>query len=268
MDWLLGHLAQHGYAVLGSVLFLMTLGLPTPGALALITAGTAVAYGRLGILPALAVAVASLLAGDTLLFLLGRHTGWMLLGFVCRLAANPESCIQSSAESFYRRGKSTLVISKFIPGLNVMAPPLAGSMKMRYGQFLRLDAAGAALYSVGYGAIGLLSSSFVRPLATLLHSFEGPLKLLLGLGLAGFVGYRIWQYRKFRTYQLAPRIPVEEVARQRQENGNPFIVDVRSHGYYDANAERIQGSVRIEPNQLAEELKRLPADQQIYLYCT
>ena len=59
------------------------------------------------------------------------------------LSMNPETCILRSAESFYKRGKITLVIAKFIPGVNTMAAPLAGSMKMRFGQFLRLDFAGS-----------------------------------------------------------------------------------------------------------------------------
>jgi rhodanese-related sulfurtransferase len=46
------------------------------------------------------------------------------------------------------------------------------------------------------------------------------------------------------------------------------IVDVRSHGYYDAGSERIAGSIRIEPNNLDEEIKHLSKDKAIYLYCT
>ena len=49
---------------------------------------------------------------------------------------------------------------------------------------------------------------------------------------------------------------------------NVTIVDVRSHGYYDAGVQRIKGSVRIEPNNLEEELKHLSKDKEIYLYCT
>jgi len=37
-----------------------------------------------------------------------------------------------------------------------------------------------------------------------------------------------------------------------------LIADVRSHGYYDADSERIAGSIRIEPNNLVEEVKHLP----------
>jgi rhodanese-related sulfurtransferase len=63
---------------------------------------------------------------------------------------------------------------------------------------------------------------------------------------------------------------VEELAHKLQsdEKEKILILDVRSHGYYDAHAERIKGSIRIEPNNLSEELKTIPKDKDIYLYCT
>ncbi len=287
MNDLLAMIAQHGYTVLAGVVFLMAVGVPVPGALALVTAGSAAAYGKLSAPWALFAAVIALLAGDTILFLLGRYTGWALLGFLCRLSANPESCILRAAESFYRRGKRTLVIAKFVPALNIMAPPLAGSMKMRPAQFLRLDFAAASLYSLAYGGLGFLFSGFLREIAHAMESAARGIQLVLALGLAAFVLYRAWLYRKLRTYTTAPRVPVQEVARLFQlekidsaganaasagesamGGADALVVDVRSHGYYDEKAVRIKGSVRLEPNHLAEELKLLPAGKEIYLYCT
>src|SRR5256885_9335750 len=51
---------------------------------------------------------------------------------------------------------ATLVIAKFIPGVNTMAPPLAGSMKMGPYQFLLLDLAGAFLYVTVCGGLGCM----------------------------------------------------------------------------------------------------------------
>jgi len=53
-----------------------------------------------------------------------------------------------------------------------------------------------------------------------------------------------------------------------EEAGRVLVVDVRSHGYYDAEAARIKGSIRVEPNNLEEELKKLPRDRDVYVYCT
>ena len=63
---------------------------------------------------------------------------------------------------------------------------------------------------------------------------------------------------------------VKELAQKLLSEGkeNIQLVDVRSHGYYDADAMRIKGSLRIEPNHLSEEVKLLPKDKDIYLYCT
>jgi rhodanese-related sulfurtransferase len=82
--------------------------------------------------------------------------------------------------------------------------------------------------------------------------------------------YRIWLYRKHAVYRVVPRVQVEELS-TRLASGDKdkiLLMDVRSHGYYDAGAARIKGSIRLEPNNLTEELKTLPKDKDIYVYCT
>src|SRR6266700_5298188 len=155
-------IAHHGYAVVFLVVLAEAVGLPVPAAIALLAAGAAVASGALRAPVLLLVAVIGMLIGDSLLFVLGRYMGWSLLGWLCKLSANPETCIMRSAESFYKRGKLTLVIGKFIPGVNTMAPPLAGSMRMHYGQFLRLDVMGATLYVLAYFTLGFLGRDFFK----------------------------------------------------------------------------------------------------------
>jgi membrane protein DedA with SNARE-associated domain len=265
-------MARHGYALTFSLLLAEAVGLPFPGAIALVAAGAAVAapvHALRG--PYVVVAVVSaLLLGDTVQFFLGRYMGWALLGFLCRVSINPETCILRSAESFYKRGKLTLIVAKFIPGVNTMAAPLAGSMKMRFWQFLRLDFAGALVYGLTYLSVGYLSRDF---LAAVLRGFHAAGQAMEGVVVAALVVYaiyRIVQYRKNRMYRIVPRVQVEELARRlaSDDAAHVLIVDVRSHGYYDSGTSRIKNSIRIEPNNLEEEIKNLPKDKDIYLYCT
>jgi hypothetical protein len=211
-----------------------------------------------------------MLLGDSLLFVLGRYMGWALLGLLCKLSVNPETCILRSAESFYKRGKATLLFAKFIPGINTMAPPLAGSMRMRPDIFLRLDLAGASLYAIVYIAVGFL---FRDILASLMHGFQTAGRAVEGvsmIALIGYAAYRVWLYRRNIVYRVVPRVQVEELARKlaSEEKDKILLMDVRSHGYYDAGAARIKGSIRLEPNNLEEELKTLSKDKDIYVYCT
>jgi membrane protein DedA with SNARE-associated domain len=263
-------MARHGYALTFGLLLAEALGLPFPAAIALVAAGAAVAAHVLWGPYVLGLALTALLLGDTAQFWLGRYMGWALLGFLCRVSINPETCILRSAESFYKRGKTTLVIAKFIPGVNTMAAPLAGSMKMRFWQFFRLDSAGALFYSLTYLSLGYLSRDF---LAAILRGFHAAGRAMEGVIIAALLVYgiyRVVQYRKNKAYSVVPRIQVEELARRlaSDDASRVQIIDVRSHGYYDSGAARIKNSIRIEPNNLEEEIKNLPKDKDIYLYCT
>ena len=94
--------------------------------------------------------------------------------------------------------------------------------------------------------------------------------VLVIFALVAFVAYRIVQYLRFRMHGLVPKVGVEEIALRLASEGAKEIIlaDVRSHGYYDPGTQRIAGSIRIEPSQLANELKNIPHDKDIYLYCT
>lgn len=270
MNDLLSLIARHGYLVVFAFVFAESIGLPVPAALALVGAGAAVASGKMSASVILGGSWLVMSAGDTVLYFLGRSTGWTLLGALCRLSMNPETCILRSAESFYKRGKMTLLFAKFVPGVNTMAPPLAGSMKMRPWQFLRFDVMGVLLYVTAYFALGFVFRDFLAAIGRGFQTAGHAVEAAVFVAVIGYVVYRVWIYRKNAMYRIVPRIQVEELAQKlgSDEGERILVVDVRSHGYYDAGSSRIKGSVRIEPNNLEEEIKHLPVDQEIYLYCT
>ncbi len=269
MHDILNLIAHHGYAAVALAVFLEAVGIPVPAALALFAVGVAASMHKLSLSVALPTALIAMMLGDTLLFWLGRRTGWSLLGYLCRISANPESCILRSAESFYKRGRLTLVFAKFLPGINTLAAPLAGSMSMRPGQFLRLDLLGVSLYVLTFSGLGLVFSRFAETIARQFHNLGRGTEYLVLAAVLGYVVYYAWLYWKQRAYAVVPRVPVAEVARQLESNpGRVLLVDVRSYGYYDPGTMRIRGSIRLEPNKLKEALHELPTEKDIYLYCT
>jgi hypothetical protein len=152
-----------------------------------------------------------------------------------------------------------------------MAPPLAGSMKMSPWKFLRYDLGGALLYIFAYAGAGYLFSGFMSSithgLAVASHTFE----ILLIVAAFAYLAYRIWAYKQQRVYRIVPRVSVTDLFQlfeSEEERDRIIVADVRSHGYYDAGAHRIHGSIRIEPNNLDAEIDKLPRDKHIYLYCT
>jgi membrane protein DedA with SNARE-associated domain len=270
METFLALTARHGYSIIFIAVFAESVGLPVPAALAMIAGGALAASGMLSAGGLFAVCMIAMLAGDSLVYYFGRTMGWWLLALLCKVSINPETCILRSAESFYKRGRTTLVIAKFIPGVATMAAPLAGSMKMRPVQFLVYDLAGAALYALVYAGTGYLFHNFLSAIMRGFAAAGHLTAIATGLAALVYIGYRIRVYLKHRIYREVPRVNIAEVMHKMQsgDDGQILLVDVRSHGYYDAGAQRIRGSIRLEPNNLAEKLHELPKDREIYLYCT
>jgi len=268
---LLSLLSRYGYLLILANLFLESVGLPIPAAPILVAAGAAAAFGSLKILNVLMIALAACMLGDFLLYLAGRYTGWAILGFLCRLSVNPETCILRSAESFYKRGRWTLVFSKFLPGINTMAPPMSGSMNMRLAEFLGLDLLAASLYISLFAGLGFFFSHLVTAIADGIASLRHVFYWSLLLGLVVYSIYRLRNYWKGRLYRNVARISVQDLAAKLASSegaAKTLVADTRSHGYYDRGAMRIRGSVRLDPNAILEEMSQLPKEKEIYLYCT
>ncbi len=268
MDEILQLIRLHGPALLFGFCLLEASGVPIPAALALLAAGAAAAE-QVADLRALALAgLLGLLLGDLILYTIGRFTGWWLLGILCRVSVNPESCILSSAERFYRHGRLTLVLAKFVPGLSALAAPLAGSMNMAAPEFLVLDAIGAALYCGVYLSLGYLAGDVVKSALPVVAGAGRVIEVVAGLGLVGFLGWRFWQARYSAGGTLALKLVPKVTASDAAGTADVRVFDVRSHGYYDRDAQRIKGALRLEPNSLAAVLPDLPAETKVYLYCT
>jgi membrane protein DedA with SNARE-associated domain/rhodanese-related sulfurtransferase len=266
MESWISDVAAHGLTILFATVFLEAVGLPVPAALALLIAGGASARGSLPGTYALLGSVAATFAGDALMFILGRYTGWWLLGILCRISLNPESCILRSADAFFRRGRKLLVIAKFIPGINTLAPPLAGCMNMRLTQFVALDLAGSALYIGSYFAVGFAFSGALAAVTKGYQTFSRVAGWVVILLIAGYLALLLWRWIRESRLRAVPFSVPFDAARAMSDGA--WIYDVRSHGYLDPKAMRIRGSRRLDPHTLNQSNEEIPAGQRVFVYCT
>ena len=268
-------IASHTVGLTILLTFLASLGLPMPISLALLVAGATVHTTQTPLLPFLVMIWCAAIAGDTLLYLGGRHTGWWLLGRLCRLSPNPEQCIFRSANYFYEQGANALLFARFIPGLGAMAAPLAGSLNMRLLTFLRMDGFGAVFYTSSWLLTGYVFSHDIAVIAGFLGRAGHLVLSVAGLAAAGYAVSRVIAAVKGRRFRDIERVEAG-LLRDRLSTEDPnrlvVIADVRSHGYYDPGMQRIKNSIRVEPHRLKEELVALrefmAPECEIYLYCS
>ena len=267
METFLAALWAHGYPILFAIVLLETFGAPVPAAVALFVAGAAAAHGTFSIAGVVGCGLSAMLLGDSLMYILGRNTGWWLIGMLCRLSLNPEHCILRSADAFYKRGRTLLVFAKFVPGINTLAPPMAGSMRMRFFSFLRYDFAGTVLYVGAYLLAGFIFSGAIEIITKGYHAFNNVLSWILIAAVIVYAALQLWYWKRAKALRYAPTIEPEEAAADLAAE-RAVVYDVRSHGYYDARTMRIKGSRRLDPNAFHQWHQQVPGGVHIYLYCT
>src|SRR5207249_10431783 len=106
--------------------FVEQMGLPIPALPLLLAAGALSANGRFNLLLGITVTLIACLIADALWFYLGRYRGNQVLGFLCRISLEPDSCVRRTQNALTRYGMRGVVVAKFVPGTSTDAPPLAG----------------------------------------------------------------------------------------------------------------------------------------------
>src|SRR5262245_40725801 len=94
----------HPYLALFLWILAEQFGLPIPAVPFLLGAGALAAGGRLSLGGALALAVAAALTADVFWFVLGRVRGGGVLGLLCRISLEPDSCVRRMQGVFERHG--------------------------------------------------------------------------------------------------------------------------------------------------------------------
>jgi membrane protein DedA with SNARE-associated domain len=135
-----------GAAVFVNVL-LTRLGVPLPSAPLLIFAGSAAMSGRLSFTHVLLAAVAGALLGDTVWFSAGRIYGRKLVAGLSRRSYAIDSGMRTAGNLFERHGPPIVAVSKFVPGLGLVTPPLMGTTRIAVAAFYLWDVLGIVAWA-------------------------------------------------------------------------------------------------------------------------
>jgi membrane protein DedA with SNARE-associated domain/rhodanese-related sulfurtransferase len=261
-------IAQYGPLLVALNVLIDQIGLPVPAMPTLVVAGAMAATGSLSIAPLYVWSVIACVAPDCVWFLVGEMYGIRVLKTLCRISLEPDSCVSQTQSRFERWGINSLVVAKFVPGLAIIAPPLAGAMGVGWPRFLALSTLGALLWvGVGLGAGALFRSQIELVLARL-DRVDDLAVLTIPALLAGYVIYKWWERRRFYDTLRMARITVSDLYELIQAGAQPAIVDVRSSTARALEPRWIPGAIHVPLEAVGQHVAHLPKDREIILYCT
>jgi membrane protein DedA with SNARE-associated domain/rhodanese-related sulfurtransferase len=261
-------LVHHGLPMVFGAVFVEQMGLPIPAPPLLMAAGALSAAGQLSLVPGLGLAVLACLVADAFWFYLGRHRGGKVLGLLCRISLEPDSCVRRTQDLFTKHGLRGVLVAKFVPGLSTVAPPMAGMSGISIGRFLLVDGLGSLLYGGCFILIGYFFSTQIEEIVDALAGVGGSALMLLIAIVVGYIAFKYWQRRRLLRQLRMARVTVGEV-RQKQEAGEDLVIlDLRSSAALEEDPAIIQGAVHVSMDDIEKCAQEIPRDRDVIVYCS
>jgi membrane protein DedA with SNARE-associated domain len=260
-------LVRHGYSLLFLGVLAEQLGLPLPAGLFMLSAGALSGLGHFSVAVSFVASVLACLLGDQFWYQVGFRRGGSVLPWLCRISFNPDTCVRRTQNIFYRHGANSLLIVKFFPGVNAIAAPLSGILRMPFLRFLLFDSLGACIWAGFFIGLGYLLSHQIGQAG----EYAGWIGSLLWGGVVGiFILTILWKYvgrRRFLHQFRFARISPEELKQKIEADKELLILDVRNILELEADPQTIPGALVLPLEKLETDLTELPKGREVILYC-
>ena len=195
-------LANNAGLAIFATIFAEQIGVPLPAAPVLVAAGALAAEGIVNPALALSVTLAGCVLADTIWYYIGLRGGSKLIRLLCRLLFSNDAHMDQAQRLFAKFGMSAIVGAKFVPGLSLLLPALAGAFRTRTARFVWFDAIGSVVYGVAYLGVGFLFKDEVNGALEFLSQFGVGICALMLAPVLAFGGCKYLRRRK----TLAPEI--------------------------------------------------------------
>ncbi len=145
MDGVLTLLQQYKYFAMFGILCLCGVGLPVPEELTLLAGGFAVGWQWADYYLSCFFGTVGILAGDCVIFCVGRHFGrWFFGSRPVRLVL-PKRREANVRLAFIKHGNKTVFFARFVSGFRIGVYAYAGRLGMKWRRFLLLDLLGCLI---------------------------------------------------------------------------------------------------------------------------
>ena len=261
-------IAAHGVLLVFANVLVEQLGLPVPAIPTLVVAGALSMDGSLSATAVFAAAFLASMVADSAWFIAGRIYGHRVMKLLCRISLSPDSCVRQTESHFVRWGGLLLPLSKFLPGLATVAPPLAGAMRLSWPAFLFWSAIGAALWSGVAIGVGMLFHTQVSVVLERIEEYGMRALLVVAALFAAYIALKWWQRARFLRMLRVARISVDELHDLMAKRAEPVVVDVRAAATRQLDPRFIPGALAIDMADVPAKLAGLSRDRDIIFYCT
>ena len=264
----LDFLVSYGYLVIFIWVLLDQAGLPLPAMPLMLAAGVLVGGGQLSLWLVLLAALVASVPIDFFWYALGKARGGKVLNLLCTISLEPDYCVRNTEATFDKLGPFSLIVAKFVPGLQTLAPPMAGLTGMSVRRFLLLDTTGTLLWSGTFVLFGMAFHDQLETAAAAIGEFGFWAGFVLAAIVALYIGSKFVQRQLFLRTLKMRRLAPEEVYEMLEHDKGTHVIDLRHSYDFDLLPETIPSAVRVPMEAIDRHAHRIPKDSDVILYCS
>lgn len=269
MPEVLQFLIEYGYLVLFLWVALDQAALPIPSIPLLIAAGALAGMGELSLPGVIGVTLLASIPINMFWFWLGRLRGARVLHLLCILSIEPDYCVRNTEDLFRKLGAISVVVAKFIPGLQLLAPPMSGLTGMSMHRFFWLNTLGTLLWSGLFILLGYYFHAALEEVVRQVSQAGTAAGVVLGIAVSVFIAVKLIKRHLFvRSLDMRRLNPEEVMARINDGADDIHVLDLRHDYDLMAIPHLLPGSNRLRMESITDDARGLPPDKDIVLTCS
>lgn len=183
-------ISHYGYFGVFGILMMEMIGVPFPAETTLTVAGFEWTKGTFSLVPLLLSAAAGNIVGSTIAYGIGYWLGRPVILRFGRYVGISEARL-SAAEAKFTKYRSTVVLfAKFIAGIRVLVPYLAGINRMQFWLFMVYNAVSALAWSAFFIIVGRYIGVAWSRYHAVMHDYLLPLLIVVLIGAGVYFGLK------------------------------------------------------------------------------
>jgi membrane protein DedA with SNARE-associated domain/rhodanese-related sulfurtransferase len=254
-----------GAAVFANVL-VTRLGVPLPAVPMLLFAGTAIANGTLSFPVVFLAAVLAALIGDGVWFTAGRLYGRHLINVLARISLSVDTSVRRTRALFERFGVPIVAVSKFVPGLALITPPLMGTTLIGPIVFVAWDAAGTIAWALFWLLGGAVFERQLGMLIRVIEPYGATIADVLVALAVLYLAYRYLQRWRSNRWRAHIHVSAEQLDHLMRSKEPPIVLDARFESIRDKERYRITGALLLDLRTL-DNVSPALRTKDIVVYC-
>lgn len=189
IDFLITYLSSVSYLLI-FLLFLATgLGLPIPEELTLLVIGYLASYDILELIPVMITSFFAVFLSDNLGFFIGKYNQPFIQRFI------PKDTFNLAKKHMHAHGKKTIFLTRFVCGLRVLFPIVAGSVGIPWKTFILIDTSAIILLVPTFILLGYFFGPSIGHIGKIIITLD---RIIL-ISLALLIIFAFFFYRKLQT---------------------------------------------------------------------